>query len=182
VAGDGSSAGRLSSGASESSFRGPIRAILRLALIRAPDHSRFSDAPRRRGARIAVPRNVVRSATLIGKAAGMRIAGRRRASGNDDEKDDDDEEAPRSPSQQRNIEAVVHTRVIDRTQLILDILRGTRARGKVSCRWNWRNWNTCFHDWRGGREMSQLGGGIGTRGPGETQLRDRREDLPAGRM
>ena len=48
-----------------------------------------------------------------------------------------------SPSQQRNIEKEISVRVIDRTQLILDIFARTPVRVKASCRSNWRNWNTC---------------------------------------
>ena len=47
-----------------------------------------------------------------------------------------------SPSQQRNIEKIIQRRVIDRTQLILEFLRGMRARGKASCRWSWRSCST----------------------------------------
>jgi GTPase len=81
-----------------------------------------------------------------------------------------------SPSQQRNIEKVVHTRVIDRTQLILDIFaRHARTReGQLQVELAQLEY---LLPRLGGRgiEMSQLGGGIGTRGPGETQLEtDRR--------
>ena len=82
-----------------------------------------------------------------------------------------------SPSQQRNIEKVVHTRVIDRTQLILDIFaRHARTReGQLQVELAQLEY---LLPRLGGRgiEMSQLGGGIGTRGPGETQLEtDRRK-------
>ena len=80
-------------------------------------------------------------------------------------------------SQQRNIEEVVHTRVIDRTQLILDIFaRHARTReGQLQVELAQLEY---LLPRLGGRgiEMSQLGGGIGTRGPGETQLEtDRRK-------
>jgi GTPase len=82
-----------------------------------------------------------------------------------------------SPSQQRNIERVVHARVIDRTQLILDIFaRHARTReGQLQVELAQLEY---LLPRLGGRgiEMSQLGGGIGTRGPGETQLEtDRRK-------
>jgi GTPase len=82
-----------------------------------------------------------------------------------------------SPSQQRNIEKIVHTRVIDRTQLILDIFaRHARTReGQLQVELAQLEY---LLPRLGGRgvEMSQLGGGIGTRGPGETQLEtDRRK-------
>src|SRR5438445_8623122 len=80
-------------------------------------------------------------------------------------------------SQQRNIEKVVNTRVIDRTQLILDIFaRHARTReGQLQVELAQLEY---LLPRLGGRgvEMSQLGGGIGTRGPGETQLEtDRRK-------
>ena len=81
-----------------------------------------------------------------------------------------------SPSQQRNIERVVHTRVIDRTQLILDIFaRHARTReGQLQVELAQLEYMLPRLAGRG-VEMSQLGGGIGTRGPGETQLEtDRR--------
>ncbi len=82
-----------------------------------------------------------------------------------------------SPSQQRNIERVVNTRVIDRTQLILDIFaRHARTReGQLQVELAQLEYMLPRLGGRG-IEMSQLGGGIGTRGPGETQLEtDRRK-------
>ena len=80
-------------------------------------------------------------------------------------------------SQQRNIENVVHARVIDRTQLILDIF-ATHARtreGQLQVELAQLEYLLPRLTGRGA-EMSQLGGGIGTRGPGETQLEtDRRK-------
>jgi GTP-binding protein HflX len=82
-----------------------------------------------------------------------------------------------SPSQQRNIEKIVQRRVIDRTQLILDIFaRHARTReGQLQVELAQLHYmlpRLAGH----GVEMSQLGGGIGTRGPGETQLEtDRRK-------
>src|SRR5438477_5612369 len=80
-------------------------------------------------------------------------------------------------SQQRNIEQVVHARVIDRTQLILDIF-ATHARtreGQLQVELAQLEYILPRLAGRG-IEMSQLGGGIGTRGPGETQLEtDRRK-------
>jgi len=82
-----------------------------------------------------------------------------------------------SPSQQRNIEKIVDRRVIDRTQLILDIFaRHARTReGQLQvevAQLHYMMPRLAGH----GVEMSQLGGGIGTRGPGETKLEtDRRK-------
>jgi GTPase len=81
-----------------------------------------------------------------------------------------------SPSQQRNIEKIIERRVIDRTQLILDIFaRHARTReGQLQvelAQLHYMMPRLAGH----GVEMSQLGGGIGTRGPGETKLEtDRR--------
>ena len=80
-------------------------------------------------------------------------------------------------SQQRNIEKVVDMRVIDRTQLILDIFaRHARTReGQLQVELAQLEYMLPRLAGRG-IEMSQLGGGIGTRGPGETQLEtDRRK-------
>ncbi len=82
-----------------------------------------------------------------------------------------------SASQQRNIEDAVHARVIDRTQLILDIFaRHARTReGQLQVELAQLEYLLPRLAGRG-VEMSQLGGGIGTRGPGETQLEtDRRK-------
>ena len=82
-----------------------------------------------------------------------------------------------SPSQQRNIEKIVQRRVIDRTQLILDIFaRHAKTReGQLQVELAQLKYmlpRLAGH----GVEMSQLGGGIGTRGPGETKLEtDRRK-------
>jgi GTPase len=76
-----------------------------------------------------------------------------------------------SASQQRNIEKIVKLRVIDRTQLILDIFaRHARTReGQLQVELAQLQYMLPRLAGRG-VEMSQLGGGIGTRGPGETQL------------
>jgi len=82
-----------------------------------------------------------------------------------------------SPSQQRNIEKIVDRRVIDRTQLILDIFaRHAKTReGQLQVELAQLKYMLPRLAGRG-VEMSQLGGGIGTRGPGETQLEtDRRK-------
>jgi GTP-binding protein HflX len=74
-------------------------------------------------------------------------------------------------SQQRNIEKIVNIRVIDRTQLILDIFaKHARTReGQLQVELAQLEYMLPRLAGRG-IEMSQLGGGIGTRGPGETQL------------
>ncbi|HEV7551827.1 MAG TPA: GTPase HflX [Candidatus Angelobacter sp.] len=112
-------------------------------------------------------------ATLIGKGKLQEIAGAV-ASVNADLVLMDHE---LSPSQQRNIEKEVNARVIDRTQLILDIFaRHARSReGQLQVELAQLEYMLPRLAGRG-IEMSQLGGGIGTRGPGETQLEtDRRK-------
>jgi GTP-binding protein HflX len=82
-----------------------------------------------------------------------------------------------TPSQLRNIEARLPCHVIDRSQLILDIFaRHARTReGQLQVELAQLEYQLPRLAKRG-RAMSQLGGGIGTRGPGETQLEtDRRK-------
>ncbi|HZY61255.1 MAG TPA: GTPase HflX [Edaphobacter sp.] len=82
-----------------------------------------------------------------------------------------------TPSQLRNLEARLPCRVIDRTQLILDIFaRHARTReGQLQVELAQLEYQLPRLAGRG-KTMSQLGGGIGTRGPGETQLEtDRRK-------
>ncbi len=81
-----------------------------------------------------------------------------------------------SPTQLRNLEDALPCRVIDRTQLILDIFaRHARTReGHLQVELAQLEYMLPRLTGRG-KAMSQLGGGIGTRGPGETQLEtDRR--------
>jgi GTPase len=82
-----------------------------------------------------------------------------------------------TPSQLRNIEARLTCHVIDRSQLILDIFaRHAKTReGQLQVELAQLEYQLPRLAGRG-RAMSQLGGGIGTRGPGETQLEtDRRK-------
>jgi GTPase len=112
-------------------------------------------------------------ATLIGRGKLEEITGAVAGSGADVVLFDHD----LSPSQQRNIERELHARVIDRTQLILDIFaRHARTReGQLQVELAQLEYLLPRLAGRG-IEMSQLGGGIGTRGPGETQLEtDRRK-------
>ncbi len=80
-------------------------------------------------------------------------------------------------SQQRNIEKAVDVRVIDRTQLILDIFAKHAKTREGQLQVELAQLEYMLPRLGGkGIEMSQLGGGIGTRGPGETQLEtDRRK-------
>jgi GTP-binding protein HflX len=81
-----------------------------------------------------------------------------------------------TPTQLRNLDDALPSRVIDRTQLILDIFaRHARTReGQLQVELAQLEYMLPRLTGRG-KAMSQLGGGIGTRGPGETQLEtDRR--------
>ncbi|MDD4237474.1 MAG: GTPase HflX [Desulfotomaculaceae bacterium] len=81
-----------------------------------------------------------------------------------------------SPRQGRNLEEITGVRVIDRTQLILDIFarRARTSEGKVQVELAQLNYLLPRLTGKG-VELSRLGGGIGTRGPGETKLEvDRR--------
>jgi GTP-binding protein HflX len=86
-------------------------------------------------------------------------------------------DAELSATQLRNLERALEVRVVDRTQLILDIF-ASRARtreGQLQVELAQLNYLLPRLAGRGA-QMSRLGGGIGTRGPGETQLEtDRRK-------
>lgn len=76
-----------------------------------------------------------------------------------------------TPTQIRNIEAQTDVRVIDRTMLILDIFaqRARSKEGKLQVELAQLQYMLPRLTGKG-VEMSRLGGGIGTRGPGETKL------------
>jgi GTP-binding protein HflX len=80
------------------------------------------------------------------------------------------------PSQQRLLEDALQARVVDRTQLILDIFaqHAVSAEGKLQVELAQLEYN--LPRMRGlWKHLERLGGGVGTRGPGETQLEtDRR--------
>jgi GTP-binding protein HflX len=85
-------------------------------------------------------------------------------------------DAELSPKHVRNLEYVLPCRVLDRTQVILDIfaLRAKTREGKLQVELAQLHYLMPRLTGRGA-EMSRLGGGIGTRGPGETKLEtDRR--------
>lgn len=83
-----------------------------------------------------------------------------------------------SPAQQRNLEQATGLRVIDRTELILDIFaqRAQSRAGKLQVELAQLEYMLPRLVGRG-RAMSRLGGGIGTRGPGETQLETERRSI-----
>src|SRR5262249_56658130 len=76
-----------------------------------------------------------------------------------------------SPIQERNITEALGIKVIDRTALILDIFaqRARTAEGKLQVELAQLNYllPRLVGQWT---HLERLGGGIGTRGPGETQL------------
>jgi GTP-binding protein HflX len=82
-----------------------------------------------------------------------------------------------TPTQQRNLEKALGAKVVDRTQLILDIFASRARTREGQLQVELAQLNYALPRLTGkGVEMSRLGGGIGTRGPGETQLEtDRRK-------
>ncbi len=117
-------------------------------------------------------RGKIEAATLIGSGKVRELAALAASNGADAVIFDRD----LSPTQQRNLEKELGVKILDRTQLILDIF-ASRARtreGRLQVELAQLNYmlpRLSGH----GAEMSRLGGGIGTRGPGETKLEtDRR--------
>ncbi len=83
-----------------------------------------------------------------------------------------------SPIQQRSLEDEIQGKVIDRTQLILDIFaqRARSKEGKLQV--ELAQLNYLLPRLLGkGRALSRLGGGIGTRGPGEKKLEEDRRRI-----
>lgn len=83
-----------------------------------------------------------------------------------------------TPSQQRNIEDETDIRVIDRTTLILDIFasRARSGEGKIQVELAQLKYSLPRLGGKG-TELSRLGGGIGTRGPGESKLESDRRHI-----
>ena len=73
-----------------------------------------------------------------------------------------------SPAQLKNLETMLNTKVMDRTLIILDIFaaRATTSEGKIQVELAQLKYRLSRLTGLG-RSMSRLGGGIGTRGPGE---------------
>ncbi len=114
-------------------------------------------------------------ATFVGKGQAARIAGDI-AAGDFDVAVFDNE---LTPAQQRNLQKLFHVDVVDRTALILDIFaqHATSREGMLQVELAQHRYRLPRLRGRG-TELSRLGGGIGTRGPGETQLEtDRRRIL-----
>ena len=111
-------------------------------------------------------------ATFVGKGKADEIGGLCRSLGADVVIFDSD----LSPAQARNLEEITGARVVDRSQLILDIFalgaRTSVAKTQVELAQLEYTLPRLTGMWE---HLSRLGGGIGTRGPGETQLEvDRR--------
>jgi GTPase len=122
--------------------------------------------------RVTQSRPAPEAATLIGQGKVEELAAAVRSGAADLVVFDRD----LTPTQQRNLEKAIGTKVIDRTQIILDIfaLRARTREGRLQIELAQLNYLLPRLTGRG-VEMSRLGGGIGTRGPGETQLEtDRR--------
>ncbi|PSB65272.1 GTPase HflX, partial [filamentous cyanobacterium CCP1] len=83
-----------------------------------------------------------------------------------------------SPAQVRNLEMRIGVRVVDRTEVILDIFaqRAQSRAGKLQVELAQLEYMMPRLAGRG-RTMSRLGGGIGTRGPGETKLETERRAI-----
>lgn len=83
-----------------------------------------------------------------------------------------------SPAQVRNLEMRIGVRVVDRTEVILDIFaqRAQSGAGKLQVELAQLEYMMPRLAGRG-RAMSRLGGGIGTRGPGETKLETERRAI-----
>jgi len=83
-----------------------------------------------------------------------------------------------SPAQVRNLEEQIGLRVVDRTEVILDIFaqRAQSGAGKLQVELAQLEYRLPRLTGRG-QSMSRLGGGIGTRGPGETKLETERRAI-----
>lgn len=83
-----------------------------------------------------------------------------------------------SPSQTRNLDKVFDCKVIDRTQLILDIFAGRAQSREGKIQVELAQYNYLLPRLAGqGKQLSRLGGGIGTRGPGESKLESDRRHI-----
>jgi GTP-binding protein HflX len=83
-----------------------------------------------------------------------------------------------SPGQLRNLEERLGVKVLDRTALILDIFALHARSGEGKAQVELAQLNYLLPRLRGwGEAMSRLGGGIGTRGPGETKIETDRQHI-----
>ncbi|MCI2426481.1 GTPase HflX [Candidatus Acetothermia bacterium] len=85
---------------------------------------------------------------------------------------------PLSPAQARNLEEKIGLKIIDRPQLIMDIFaqRATTKEAQLQVELAQLEYlRTRLRGW--GKALTRLGGGIGTRGPGETKLETDRQKI-----
>jgi GTPase len=125
-------------------------------------------------ARVVQPRSDPDPATFVGKGKMAELHETVHRSGADAAIFDDE----LSPGQLRNLEERLGVKVVDRTALILDIfaLHARSREGKAQV--ELAQLNYLLPRLRGwGEAMSRLGGGIGTRGPGETKLEIDRQHI-----
>lgn len=122
--------------------------------------------------RVTQTRSAAEAATLVGQGKVKELAELAKSRQADVVLFDHD----LSPTQQRNLERELAVKVIDRTQLILDIFARRARTREGSLQVELAQLNYLLPRLTGkGVAMSRLGGGIGTRGPGETKLEtDRR--------
>lgn len=111
-------------------------------------------------------------ATFLGKGKAQEVRDVVRGTGADTVIVDEE----LSPGQLRNLEEIFGCKVIDRTALIIDIFAQHAHSSEGKAQVELAQLNYFLPRLRGwGESMSRLGGGIGTRGPGETKLEvDRR--------
>jgi len=111
-------------------------------------------------------------ATFIGKGKAQEVRDMVRGTGADTVIFDEE----LSPAQLRNLEELFGVKVLDRTALIIDIFAQHAHSSEGKAQVELAQLNYFLPRLRGwGESMSRLGGGIGTRGPGETKLEvDRR--------
>jgi len=123
-------------------------------------------------ARMVQRRDAPDPATYVGKGKAQEIRMLSEAEDCDTVVFDDE----LSPAQQLNLEKVLGRSALDRTAVILDIFAQNAASQEGKAQVELAQLRYRLPRLRGrGRQLSQQGGGIGTRGPGETQLEvDRR--------
>ncbi len=127
-------------------------------------------------ARVLQNRNAPEPATLIGEGKVREIA----ALAEDLQADMIVFDNQLTPIQMRNLEEAINRPILDRTGVILDIfaLRAKTAEGKLQV--ELAQYKYLLPRLMGqGKNLSRLGGGIGTRGPGETKLETDRRHIRA---
>jgi len=125
-------------------------------------------------ARVVQTRSVPDPATFVGRGKVTEVHDAIHATGADAVIFDDE----LSPGQLRNLEQRFGIKVLDRTALILDIFALHARSGEGKAQVELAQLNYLLPRLRGwGEAMSRLGGGIGTRGPGESKLEMDRQHI-----